>query len=237
MLIPYLESLNPFYKGITTMICALLLSINQSISLNVVVFSVCLLSLFLFSKASNLKILKFMFPIIFTAIGLFLTGYFFSNSATSGTINIAVIHSTHYGLQLASRVLAFAGLGLIFSLTTEATDLVASLHHQGKLPPKFAYGILAAFHLLPNINQAYQNSKLALEVRGITTHPLSFQPIFNMFVNVIQWSERLAMAMESKGFDEDATRSYYQETTVNARDYFFLFFSLFVIILGMYLTH
>ena len=54
-------------------------------------------------------------------------------------------------LQLATRLLAYAGLGMLFALSTSGEFFIASLLHQCHLPPRFAYGILAAFHLMPGM--------------------------------------------------------------------------------------
>ncbi|NLK01083.1 MAG: energy-coupling factor transporter transmembrane protein EcfT [Clostridia bacterium] len=238
--IKFLDYLNPFYKSLTVMICALMLSLSYSVGLNLTVFALCLFMLLLFSKVKMLKVFKMLIPVIFLALGLLLTGIIYSEgnaSGYAGSMGIAAISigSMYNGLQLSTRVLAFAGLGLIFSVTTKPQQFVNSLQHQIGLSPKFAYGILAAFHLIPNMKQELENSRLALKARGVWVGPLSPKPIFSMFVNVIRWSEVLAMAMESKGFSSEGPRSYYQVTTVKWFDILFSFAMIGFLLLGILL--
>lgn len=234
-MIGFLEQRNPFYKAIGIMISAIILAFSDSILLNLIVFFVSLLFLLLLSTCSKKKLLKTFFWLSFLAIGLFLTGFFFSNTQAKidYEVHIIGINSINGGLQLATRLFAFAGLGLMFSLTTHPQAFINSLQHQAKLPPKFAYGVLAAFHLMPNLKQEYKNAQLALRVRGITVHPFSFKPIFNMFVNIIRWSESLAMALESKGFDEDGERTYYEVPVVNSIDLSFCLSLCLLTLLGV----
>ena len=49
-------------------------------------------------------------------------------------------------MQLSSRILAYGSLGILYAFTSDAFELVMSLMQQFHLPPKFAYGILAAYH-------------------------------------------------------------------------------------------
>ena len=76
-----------------------------------------------------------------------MTGLFFSSS---GEAEIAVrvvdqrtLYATSWStaLKLASRIMAFGGLGMLFAFTTNSMELVMSLMQQFRLPPKFAYGI------------------------------------------------------------------------------------------------
>ena len=120
--------------------------------------------------------------------------------------------------QLATRLLAYAGLGILFALSTEGDFFIASLLHQCRLPPKFAYGILAAFHLMPGMAREYAQVRTAFAARGLKAGPLSMKPVFTMLVNSVRWSESIAMAMESKGFCGDAPRTYYMVPRVHWYD-------------------
>ena len=124
-----------------------------------------------------------------------------------------------YLLSVAGAVLlAYAGLGILFALSTEGDFFIASLLHQCHLPPKFAYGILAAFHLMPGMAREYAQVRTAFAARGLKAGPLSMKPVFTMLVNSVRWSESIAMAMESKGFCGDAPRTYYMVPRVHWYD-------------------
>ncbi len=222
---PCLENVNPFCKALAVVISAILLSFRYSVWLNVLVLAVSLGAVLLFSRASKKKILLLFLPVLLLATGFLGTGLLYSDTGASGYtggIGTAAmsIGSFYNGLQLATRIFAFAGLGILFSLTTSAQEFIVSLQCQVKLPPKFAYGILAAVHLLPNIQKEYWNARQAIRVRGVSS-PLSLKPVFIMFVNAVRWSECLAMAMQSKGFSEEGERTYYHQITVDKWDIVF----------------
>lgn len=222
---PCLENVNPFCKALTVLISAVLLSFSYSVWLNLLVLGLSLTAVAIFSRASKKKLFLLFLPVLLMAVGFLITGLLYTGpkaAGYTGSIGIAAmsIGSLYNGLQLGTRIFAFAGLGILFSLTTGAQEFIVSLQQQAKLPPKFAYGILAAVHLLPNIQKEYGNARRALQVRGIFS-PFSLKPVFVMFVNAIRWSECLAMAMESKGFSEEGQRTNYHETSVKRLDVIF----------------
>ncbi len=240
-----IERWNPVLKAGTILLSVLLLSFQYLISLNLIVFFGSLFLLFFFSKAEKKKILKLLIPAMIAAFGLFLTGLYYAKGGAISSENLREISAGPYilqaalsrniytGLQLSTRLLAFAGMGILFALTTESSYFIASLLHQLKLSPKFAYGILAAFHLMPGMVREYKEVRIAYQVRGIKPHAWSMKPLFTMLVNAVRWSESLAMAMESKGFCGSAKRSYYFIPRVKIWDLLASLLMLGAIVLGM----
>lgn len=229
-----MEKINPFIKAITILICGLIMSFSYSIILNGVVVGISIILIVFFSRAKILSLIKIMVPAALAALSLFFTGLWFSNGSITGgqeIINgyadfgnaVYSMASVQNGIQLSTRVMAFASLGVLFALTTDNQEFIQSLIHQGKLPPKYAYGVLAALHLLPKVKEEYAMTRLAYKVRGIKVNPLSPRPLFTMLVNSMHWSENVAMAMESKGFEEEGIRTYYKVTVVKWYDWVFFF--------------
>ena len=221
-----MECFNPLLKMAALLSAAVILTFNHSVTLNLLVFCAGMVLILFFSKADKRRLLKILLPIAVVLSALFMTGYknadqtLIANFAT-GTHEIIRLESTapvYVGLQLATRVMGYVGLGLLFGMTTPAEDLILSLMHQAKVKPKFAYGILAAFHLIPNISKELEDAKLAYKVRGIPLGRISLKPFFAAMVNCIRWSENLAMAMESKGFDGDGERTFERRMTVHVYD-------------------
>lgn len=218
---------NPFYKALAILIAGVLLSFSYSVLLNLLLFAVCMALILAFPQKSRKQLAWIMIPVSIAAVSLFMTGFLHPASGTgtkeaakdAGTTfssynfsaMTAAAGSLYNALQLASRVLGFAGLGLLFAFTTDGEEFILSLMQQGHVKPKFAYGILAAFHLMPDIKREYSAAKLAYRVRGIRLPVFSLKPLFASMVNCIHWSENLAMAMESKGFDGDGGRTAYRE--------------------------
>lgn len=237
----FIDKINPFYKCISLIISCILLSFTYSIELNIIVFfTYFLLTLFCSStKFSNL--IMFLIPVFLIAIGLYFTGAIFGTSEVTvyeiGISENMYLTSSYNGLQLSTRVFAFSGIGMMFTFTTNNIHFIYSLMEQGKLPPKFAYGVLASFHLMPNIKREFDCIKFALEVRGVKCHPLAFKPIFSMFVNGVLWADALAMAMESKGFDvNNKIRNIYYKPIINYKDILFLIVPQIIIVLIIFMV-
>ena len=221
-----MERFNPLFKMAASLIAAVILSFNHSVIVNLAVFSVSMLLIIFLSRVSKLSLIKLLLPISIVLAALFMTGYknadqsLITNFAT-GTHHLGNLENmtpVYLGLQLCTRVMGYVGLGLLFAMTTPAEDLILSLMHQAHVKPKFAYGILAAFHLIPEIARELEDAKLAYKVRGINVGRLSLKPFFAAMVNCIRWSENLAMAMESKGFDGDGARTFDRTLRVHFYD-------------------
>lgn len=240
-----MQKVNPFVKAVTVLICGLALSFSYSIRLNGCVISVCLI-LLCFSHVNLSAVLKVFFAATVPALSLFLaagygSGYsvLLPEAAASQSLNFSVVsaalHSMETGAALGLRIYAYTALGALFVLTTVPEAFVYSLIHQAKVPDKFAYGVLAALHLAPAVGREYRQIRLAYRVRGYRLHPFSLRPVFSMLVNTIHWSESVAMAMESKGFDSQGCRTYYCKPQVGTGDYVFLTVSVTAVIAGLFL--
>ena len=166
-----MKSLNPACKLIGLVVPTLLLAGLHHPAVNLAVFAVCLAALLL--SRANVKVLAgTLVPVLLVAVGMFSTGYHFHagagmpiNAAAQALTGAAVWN----GLVLGSRVLAFAGLGLLFVLTTDRILLVRSLQQQLRLPPVFAYGLLAAWGILPNMMEEYKRTRAAFAARAHTS--------------------------------------------------------------------
>ena len=237
-----LEQVNPSVKVITVLLSVILLSFQYLVMLNAAVFLVCIL-LLVCSRTKIKRLFGLLLPAVITALCLFITG--FVHNAGADAAQLAQISSMPYALrsamstdlysalQLSTRLLAFAGLGILFTLSTDGEWFIISLIHQCRLPVKFAYGILAAVHLLPTMLREYRAVKLAFRTRGVKVHWYSLQPIFVMLVNSVRWSSAVAMAMESKGFDADAKRTYAAIPKLHWYDFFYAGIWLGGIVAGM----
>ena len=204
-----MKSLNPACKLIGLVVPTLLLAGLHHPAVNLAVFAVCLAALLL--SRANVKVLAgALLPVLLVAVGMFSTGYHFHagagmpiNAAAQALTGAAVWN----GLVLGSRVLAFAGLGLLFVLTTDRILLVRSLQQQLRLPPVFAYGLLAAWGILPNMMEEYKRTRAAFAARGIRVFPVSPALLKPLLVKSVRWSEELSIAMESRGFDGRVPRT------------------------------
>jgi energy-coupling factor transport system permease protein len=198
-----LHRVNPFYKFVVIAAIATGLTFIHSLYINIGVFSLCVLLLLIGTKPITWwHALKIFIPLALLGLGVFMSGFLWGNTSGAEHLGTLRLRSTQTGLNMLSRFISFAGLGLLISLTTDSFELVKAMQKNGRLPRKFAYGMLAALNLVPHMKAEYNAARLAFAVRGATVSPLSPKVIFAMLVNCFRWSEMLSIAMHSKGFKD-----------------------------------
>lgn len=124
-----------------------------------------------------------------------------------GPVRIAV-EAAVGGLALASRVIAIASVGAVFTLTTDATRLADSLVQQARISPRFAYGALAAYGAIPRFGEDLTTLRQARRVRGLRGgwHP---RLLVGVLVLAIRHADRMALAMDARAFGS-GPRSFYR---------------------------
>jgi energy-coupling factor transport system permease protein len=129
-------------------------------------------------------------------------------------------------LGLVLRVFAVALPGIIVFATTDPTDLADALVQNAKAPARFAIGALAAFRLVPLLGQEWQMLTLARRARGIDAgrNPVAKLRLFGstafaLLVGALRRGGRLAVAMDARGFDSGAARTYARTQTFGAADW------------------
>jgi len=196
----FLYKINPFIKVVLMVTISIILTFIHSYIINMWIFGICIFIFLIGTKPVTWLLgLKIMIPIGFIGFSIFMSGVLFSSSEIDQFGGLG-LENTQSGLNMLSRFLSFAALGILVSLTTDAYELMKSMQTFGRVPRKFAYGILAALNIVPHMKNEYQNAKLAFAVRGVRVHPFSLKILFTMLVNCVRWSEMLAIAMISKGF-------------------------------------
>ena len=219
-----MKCIDPAMKFIALLLVTLILAWKYSLILNTAVFLACVIGI-LCCGVSAKRLLVMLLPILLAALGMFFTGYKFS-AAEGLPVNTEIFHlgssALVNGLTQASRVLAFAGVGYLFALTTERVMMVKSFQKRFRLPQIFAYGLLAAWGIFPQMMREYKRTRAAFRARGLSAFPLSPAVLKPLLVKAVRWSEALSVAMESKGFSGSAQRTEYQSVPVKAADWRFL---------------
>lgn len=218
-----MRSLNPACKFIGLLVITFVLASRRDPVWNLAAFLVCVVAICL-SRVS-LKWLLLLLPVALAAAGMFFTGFRFSAAGSMpvrSDLFLAGGSAFWNGMLQASRVLAYAGLGYAFALTTDRIALVHSFRRQFHLPQVFAYGLLAAWGVFPQMLQEFRRTRAAFRARGIRVLPVSPALLAPLLVKSVRWSEELAIAMESKGFDGRQRRSEFQPARVRVRDWVFL---------------
>lgn len=233
-----LNRLNPVVKCLLVLIPAIVSSFQYNMPLNLLWIGLSLV-LMLQSRVQWKKMVIGYSMATLAAIGVFMTGFLYQSrtsaySPTGLLGQLSLTSNTAYGAELAVRVICFASLGMSFSFTTNMLDFVSSLEQQVKLPAKFSYGILAAFHLVPVIPYEFKKIRQAFLARGIKPFLFSPQLLTPFLIKAVRWSESLAIAMESRGFDEQVQRSRYRVLTVKTSDWICLAMMLMITVLGTF---
>ena len=238
-----MKSLNPGYKLLSLMIASLLLSVTFHVRLNLLISALCLIVTFCTPGVNRKRLALGLFPFFLAAFGMFTAGFCFGTKGETTGVELSLFgQDTLYAgnlttaMQLSSRILAYGSLGILYAFTSDAFELVMSLMQQFHLPPKFAYGILAAYHFFPVVREEHAVVGAALKVRGVRAGPLSAKRLLPMLVQAMERSESLAMAMESRGFQENEPRALAFQVKLRLRDFLFLFGVKGMIVGGLFLS-
>lgn len=218
-----MKHIDPAVKFLCLLALTIVLAWKYSLSLNCAVF-IGGVAAMLCCGVSLKKLALLMAPVLFAALGMFYAGYRFSAGGDL-PVRREILHlgssAVVNGLTQASRVLAFGAIGYLFALTTDRVKLVHSFRKRFRLPQVFAYGLLAAWGIFPQMLLEYRRTKAAFRARGIYAFPLSPAMLRPMLVKAVRWSEALSVAMESKGFSADAVRTEFDSMHLCRRDFAF----------------
>ncbi|MCY9806474.1 energy-coupling factor transporter transmembrane component T [Lentilactobacillus senioris] len=206
--------MNAGLKLFLTILVAIEISFVTNLTVNLVVIGVSLIIL-LFTKIKWRSLVKLFFWPLFPAAGLLVSQLYYGNGGPL------------FAWILFTRIYAYVFVGAIFTETTDLTTLALTLEQNFHLPAKFAYGVLAAFNLLPKIVEQVKTIKTAGLMRGVVLHFWSPQLYFKAILASISWSENLAEAMTSHGFVEGQRRSFRYPIRLNYLDW-----GAFFIIIG-----
>ncbi|MFG3602324.1 energy-coupling factor transporter transmembrane component T family protein [Micromonospora chersina] len=117
-------------------------------------------------------------------------------------------------LGLVLRMLAVALPGILVFATTDPTDLADALIQNAKAPARFAIGALAAFRLVPLLEEEWRMISMARRARGVDAgrNPIAQLRLFGstafaLLVGAIRRGTRLAVAMDARGFDAGTPRT------------------------------
>lgn len=226
-----MRTLDPTAKFISLLALTFQVAFQHNIIFNGAVFLLCLIAL-LTSKVKLKTLGLLLVPSLLAALGMFFTGYYFSAGSDMPVRESILVfgESTFWnGITLASHVLAYAGLGFMFALTTDRVKMVRSLRYHCRIPQVFAYGLLAAWGIFPRMSLEYRRTRAAFRARGMSTFPASPALLKPLLVKSIRWSEALSVAMESRGFSSHAKRTEYDCPRFAIKDWCFIAFCCLVV--------
>lgn len=129
------------------------------------------------------------------------------------------------GVAAGLRVAAIALPGVLAVLTIDPVDLADSLVRHLRVPPRFAYGSLAAFRLAPIMAAEWEVLGRARRARGyggdrnpLTAVRVFAGRVFALLVGAVRRGTQLAVAMDARGFDSTRPRTSARHQQLGARD-------------------
>lgn len=139
---------------------------------------------------------------------LFALGMFWTTVAASQDLSL--------GLSLAFRTLAVGAVSVLLLANTDPTDLMLSLSQQAGLPPRYSYSLLAALRFLPTLESELAIIRAAHRIRGAggsggkEAFRRWYRYAIPLLAGGIRRAERVALAMEARGFHGRRDRTYFR---------------------------
>ena len=221
--------INPSVQLGISFILSIVILFTKSWELNIAMMLAAIVIILLFRRQTWSRIAKLGCGLSVITIIYFLSVYLHPNENT-------LVRSVENGafltaLELSSRILALGFVGISLTTSIDKNEFVASLIKQLKVPVEIAFSILVAINFLTLIQTEYEQSKLALRIRGISGGAVYLKALTTMMIRLIRQSEYTAMAMELRGFSKERIQRLKPSSTIIDLMYssFMMFFVVFVI--------
>ena len=221
--------INPSVQLGISFILSIVILFTKSWELNIAMMLAAIVMILLFHRQTWSRIAKLGCGLSVITIIYFLSVYLHPNENT-------LVRSVENGafltsLELSSRILALGFVGISLTTSIDKNEFIASLIKQLKVPVEIAFSILVAINFLTLIQTEYEQSKLALRIRGISGGAVYLKALTTMMIRLIRQSEYTAMAMELRGFSKERIQRMKPSITIIDLMYssFMMFFVVFVI--------
>ena len=111
---------------------------------------------------------------------------------------------------------------------SDPTTLLQALVQRARLSPRFGYGMIAAYRFVPLFDGELASIRAAHRVRGVASGggpAAQYRRLVGHMVPLlaggIRHAERVALAMDARGFGASSNRTYYRQSTFGWRDVLF----------------
>lgn len=176
----------------------------------------------------NYKNIKKVLPLLLFGIGMFITTLFWGN----GTLDLE-LKNLEIAIKLFLRIAIIGGLACGFLFNINPNEMLLSLMQNLKLNPGIAYGIIVAFRFFPMMEEDMFMIKTARSIR-LGEKKNNFRDMMSLPIPLlatnVRRAEKVAIAMEARGFDRFSKRTSYREVPWKKRDtiYILAVVSLFI---------
>ena len=223
--------INPSVQLGVSFLLSMVILFTKSWKLNGAMMLASIVIIVLFRQQPWGRVVKLGLGLLMITLTYFLSVYFYPNenllvqTGSNGVFSVA--------LELSSRILALGLVGISLSTSIEKNEFVASLIQQLKVPVAIAYSILVAINFLTLIQTEYEQSKLALQIRGISGSGVYLKALLTMMIRLMRQSEYTAMAMELRGFSQDRVQKIQLEISILDLIYSSLMVSFIAIVIWL----
>ena len=133
------------------------------------------------------------------------------------------------GASVGLRIICIASYSALFIFTTDPTRFASSLTFQAGFHYRLSYAVLAAYRFLPLLQRELNNIRDAHAVRGafagrsLRTFLARIRRYgVPLLAGGIRQAERLAIAMDARGFGALPSHTFYVRTSMRPLDYLFV---------------
>lgn len=223
-----LSRLNPLtaLAGVAVLSAGLLLSLDWVSASIALTAELMLLAVFGAFDRSSLKVL------VAVLIASLLTGFsvlLYGQESGESYVEFLFIHVTDGSLELAIatslRVLAIAVPAVLVAARISPVRLADALEQHTRLPARFVVGALASLQTVATVRDDWDLLARARRARGVGNGSgiLRFlSQAFSLLVLALRRAEKLALAMQTRGFDRAHERSWSRISIFTWRDAFFV---------------
>jgi energy-coupling factor transport system permease protein len=228
----FLHRVNPLTKLVLTVLVMVMLTAIVDPITPLAVAALGLVTIVALGHVPLGQTLRTLRPFLVVSFGLFWTSALFYASPGRPLANWGPLTLTEegaaYGAAIMLRILAIFVVSLLFTLTTDPTAFLQALVQQAHVSPRFGYGIIAAYRFVPLFDGQLASIQAAHRIRGVARGggPLAqyrrlVTHMVPLLAGAIRHAERVALAMDARGFGAVAGRTYYRRSVFGWRDVVF----------------
>jgi energy-coupling factor transport system permease protein len=229
----FLHRLNPLTKLVFVGIVMLALTLIVDPITPLVVAFLVLLTMSLLGRIPVTALLRTLRLFLVVAFGLFWTTALFYAPAAGTPVHtllrvgpaVLTDYGAAYGASITFRILAIFAASLLFTFTTDPTSFLQALIQQWHLNHRFGYGVLAAYRFVPLFESQLASIRAAHRVRGVpeggglaTRYRRLTGYLVPLLAGGVRQAERVAVAMDARGFGAHPTRTYYRRAAFRGDD-------------------
>ncbi|BCN31216.1 energy-coupling factor transporter transmembrane component T family protein [Anaeromicropila herbilytica] len=149
-----------------------------------------------------------------------------------------------YEFNVILKYFTVVPIALMFILTTNPSEFAASLNKLG-IKYTIGYSIAIALRYIPDVQNDFNEIKLAQEARGIdmsvkvslpTRLKSMFAIIFPLIFSSLERIDTVSNAMELRGFGKNKRRTWYSEKKFSKSDYLSIIFVILSSVIAIIIT-